>query len=94
MPGRLNVAWLSLIRNCKLGVVREMLFKSFTLNEKRVLPPPPPHLLVAQMIMNPSTVQETQVQSLGLEDLLEKGRAAHSSVPAWRIPWTEERGGL
>ena len=39
-------------------------------------------------------MQETQVQSLGLEDLLEKGRAIHSSVLGWRAPWTEESGGL
>ena len=39
-------------------------------------------------------MQETQVLSLGPEDPLEKGMAAHSSVLAWRIPWTEEPGGL
>ena len=39
-------------------------------------------------------MQETQVWSLGGEDLLEKGMATHSSVLAWRIPWTEEPGGL
>ena len=39
-------------------------------------------------------MQETQVWSLGWEDLLEKGMAAHSSILAWRIPWTEEPGGL
>ena len=38
--------------------------------------------------------QKTQVQSLGWEDPLEKGMANHSSVLAWRIPWTEEPGGL
>ena len=37
---------------------------------------------------------ETGVQSLGQEDPLEKGMAAHSSILAWRIPWTEEPGGL
>ena len=37
---------------------------------------------------------ETHVQSLGREDLLEKGMATHSSILAWRIPWTEEPGGL
>ena len=40
------------------------------------------------------TTQETQVRSLGQEDALEKGMAAHSSIPAWRIPWTEEPGRL
>ena len=39
-------------------------------------------------------MQETQVQSLGWEDLLEKERATHSHIFAWRIPWTEETGGL
>ena len=39
-------------------------------------------------------MQETQVRSLGQEDLLEKGKATHSSMPAWKIPWTEEPGGL
>ena len=39
-------------------------------------------------------MQETQVQSLGWEDPLEKGMATHLSIHAWRIPWTEEPGGL
>ena len=39
-------------------------------------------------------VQETQVLFLGQEDTMEKGMAAHSSILAWRIPWTEEPGGL
>ena len=39
-------------------------------------------------------MQETQVQSLGQEDPLEKGMATHCSIVAWRIPWTEEFGGL
>ena len=46
------------------------------------------------MVKNLPAMQETQVQSLGWEDLLEKGTAAHSSILAWRIPWTEEHGGL
>ena len=41
-----------------------------------------------------SAVQETWVQSLGQEDPLEKSMAIHSSILAWRIPWTEEPGGL
>ena len=41
------------------------------------------------MVKNPPAMQETQVQSLGQEDPLEKGKAAHSSILAWRIPWTE-----
>ena len=39
-------------------------------------------------------MQETRVRSLGWEDPLEKGTATHSSILAWRIPWTEEPGGL
>ena len=39
-------------------------------------------------------MQETRVQSLGLEDALERGMATHSSILAWGIPWTEEPGGL
>ena len=44
--------------------------------------------LVAQLVKNPLAIQETWVQSLGWEDPLEKGKATHSSVLAWRIPWT------
>ena len=44
--------------------------------------------LVAQLVKNPPAVQETWVQSLGREDPLEKGKAAHPSILAWRIPWT------
>ena len=43
---------------------------------------------------NRDAMQETQVQSLGWEDPLEKEMATHFSIPAWRIPWTEEPGGL
>ena len=50
--------------------------------------------LVTQAVKNPPVMQEMWVQSLGLEDPLEKERAAHSSILAWKIPWTEEPGGL
>ena len=50
--------------------------------------------LVAQRVKNPAAVQEARVQSLGGEDPLEKEVATHCSVLAWRIPWTEEPGGL
>ena len=50
--------------------------------------------LVAQTVKNPLAMWETRVQSLGWEDLLEKGMATHSSILAWRIPWTEKPGGL
>ena len=46
------------------------------------------------MVKNLPAKQETWVQSLGQEYLLEKGMATHSSITAWRIPWTEEPGGL
>ena len=49
---------------------------------------------VAQMVKNLPAIQETWVQSLGQEDPLEKEMATHSSILAWRIPWTEESGGL
>ena len=49
---------------------------------------------MTQMIKNLPTVQETQVQSLGQEDPLEKGMATRSSILAWRNPWIEEPGGL
>ena len=48
--------------------------------------------LLAQLVKNPPAMQETPVQSLGWEDPLENGMAAHSSILAWRIPWTEEPG--
>ena len=50
--------------------------------------------LVAQTVKHPPTMQETQVQSLGWEDLLEKEMATHSSILAWKIPWTEKPGSL
>ena len=50
--------------------------------------------LVVQTIKRLPTMRETQVQSLGWEDLLEKETATHSSIPAWEIPWTEKPGGL
>ena len=49
---------------------------------------------MVQLVKNPPAMQETQVQSLGWEDPLEKGMATHSSILAWRIPWTEEPGRL
>ena len=50
--------------------------------------------LVAQMVKSPPAMQETWVQSLGWEDALEEGLTTHSSILAWRIPRTEEPGGL
>ena len=50
--------------------------------------------LVAQRINNLPVMQETLVRFLSQEDPLEKGMATHSSILSWRIPWTEEPGGL
>ena len=50
--------------------------------------------MVFQTVKNLYATQKTQVQSLGQEDSKEKGTATHSSIVAWRIPWTEESGGL
>ena len=49
---------------------------------------------MTQKVKNLPAMQDTQVQSLDQEDPLEKGMATHSSILAWRIPWTEEPGGL
>ena len=50
--------------------------------------------LVAELVNNPPAMRETWVRFLGWEDPLEKGMATQSSILAWRIPWTEEPGGL
>ena len=50
--------------------------------------------LIAQLVKNSPAMQETLVWFLDWEDPLEKEKATHSSILAWRIPWTEERGGL
>ena len=50
--------------------------------------------LVAQTVKNPPAMQETWAGSLDQEDPLEKGMATHFSTLVWRIPWTEEPGGL
>ena len=49
---------------------------------------------MAQSVKDPPTVQETQVQPLGQEDRQEKEMATYCSIPAWKIPWTEEHGRL
>ena len=50
--------------------------------------------LIAQLVTNPAAIQEILALFLGQEDPLEEGMATHSSILAWRIPWTEEPGGL
>ena len=49
---------------------------------------------MAQLVKNPPAMQETPVQFQGQEDLLVKGKATHSIILAWRIPWTKEPGKL
>ena len=49
---------------------------------------------MAQTVESLPAVWETQVQYLGQEDPLEEGITTHSSIPAWRTPWTEEPGGI
>ena len=49
---------------------------------------------MVQMVKNLPAMQESPVRSLGQEDPLEKGMATHSSILDWKIPWTEEPGGL
>ena len=56
--------------------------------------PRSPDSLVAQTVKNLPTIQETRGQSLGREDPMEKGMVTHSSILAWKIPWTKEPGGL
>ena len=51
--------------------------------------PTPWASLGAQLVKNPPTVRETRLQPLGQEDPLEEGKATHSSILAWRTPWTE-----
>ena len=75
---------------------------SFLVDKGRVYPRPclfliPPYIrasLVAQMVKSLPAARETQVRSLGWEDLLEKEMETHSSILAWKIPWTEEPGRL
>ena len=63
-------------------------------DDQPLLPDPTGASLVAPIEKTLPAMQETQVQSLGREDPLEKGAATQSSILAWWIPWTEEPGGL
>ena len=62
--------------------------------EKGLLTLRPQASLAAQLVKNPPAIQETGVRSLSQEDPLEEEMATHSSILAWRIPGTEEAGGL
>ena len=104
----IHVLLLKLLKKLKILITRYLyIFWKMQINKKRkqeqflILPPrinPTTFLfwvsLVAQMVKNPPAMQETWVQFLGWEDLLEKGMATHSSILAWRIPLTEEPGRL
>ena len=74
---------------CKMGT-KSPTFQDYYMDQILI----PRASLVAQTVKNLPAVQETQVQSQGQEDSLEKGMATHSSILAWRIPWTVEPGGL
>ena len=73
---------------------RQRLSPKLSLFPNKLLPHNNQASLVAQIVKNLPTMWETRVQSLGWEDPLEKEMATHSSILAWRIPWTEESGGL
>ena len=76
-------------RGSNLGLVRLLTAGRFLITWVPEVPS-----LVAQTVKHLSTMRETWVQSLGQEDPLEKEMATHSSDLAWKIPWTEEPGGL
>ena len=69
---------------CEINEKRQVAFLPFCMGTS----------LVAQMVKNPPAMRGTHVQPLGQEDSLEKRMATHSSILSWRIPWTEEPGGL
>ena len=74
--------WCSPWGHKKLNMTEQLTFMAFGAS------------LVAQLVKNPPAMQETWVRSLGWEEPLEEGMASHSSILAWRLPWTEEPGGL
>ena len=78
-------------------VISSMLLKPLFLPsciKEFILTTPVGASLVAQSVKNPSAMREAWVQSLDWEESLEEVMASHSSIPAGRIPWTEEPGGL
>ena len=85
------LCWSHLYKKFRLGKSREIESRfAYT----KLLPRGRGASLVAQIVKCLPTMQETWVQSLGLEDFLEKEIATHSSILAWKIPWTEEPGRL
>ena len=89
---------LKLLYFCPLKLIKQMAPCSSQSPAEKVFTKPfktsPKDSLVAQMVKNPPAKQEIWVRSLGRADPLEKGMATHSRILAWRIPWTEEPGGL
>ena len=67
--------------HCRLALGQKMMFKYYYCT-------PPVPIFLAQMVKNPPATQDTQVRFLSQEDPLEMGMATHSSILAWRIPWT------
>ena len=80
----LSEAELVCLQNLLMDDLNSGLFLEF-----RYYPP-----LVSQMVKRLPTMRENWVQSLGWEDILDKEMATYSSILAWKIPWTEEPGGL
>ena len=70
---------------CEIIAVKEI---EFIMTDKIIIVNHARATLVAQLVKNPPIMQETWVQSLDWKDPLEKGKATHSSILAWRIPWT------
>ena len=88
MPGKFH-GWRSLVGNSPWGLKESDWLSDLTFT---FISYPLRDFPVAQMVKHLSTMWETQVQSLGWEDPLEKEMAIHSSTIAWKIPWTEEPG--
>ena len=99
-----NISWVSYIFFIHTDLPDSALIVSFVVNRwlssslglisVSGLVPSSMASLVARLVKNPPTVQETGARSLGREDPEEKETAIHSSIPAWKIPGTEEPGGL
>ena len=99
-PGLISfrMDWLDLSRVFSNTTVQKHQFFGAQLSSKRIeqflLLPVTLYSLVAQMVTSPPAMQETWVLSLDQEDPLENGRATHSNILAWEIPWTEEPSSL
>ena len=88
-----HVQLFTQLNHAILHLVNEQVFGTwymipFIISQHKPFPGGSGASLVTQLVKNPTAVQETWVQSLGWEDPLEKGKAAYSSILAWRIPWT------